>query len=524
MTWVLETDGVAALLAARARRHGDRAFLVHARRDRSLSWAEVDEATLGWTSTLEAFDVPPGTKVGLALADSVTFAVTYLSVIAAGRWAVPIDPAGTDPAGSCLAVGARLLVADEPSPGAGAETLVLRSLGPRPADGRRGAGRGLLEELEGPPGVLLRSSGTTGQPKVVALDQRRLLHTARSVALHHRLVVALDQRRLLHTARSVALHHRLGEEDRVFSALPLFHINAEVVVLLAGLLSGGTLVLDDRFHARDCWSKVLAHRCTWVNAVPAVIARLADLGPPPPLALRFVRSASAPLTPELRRRFEALTGVPVVETYGMTEAGSQITASPLDGSGKPGSVGRPVGVELRVREDGREARAGAVGSIEIRGPGVITRYAAGGEGRIGVAGWLETGDLGRLDAEGDLFLCGRSDDVINRGGEKVYPREIEEVLLEDPAVTGAVVIAGCDDVFGEVPLAYLTVRGASGLDGGRHARTVALEALDRCAKALPRAKRPQRIGVLAELPRGATGKVIRRRIAPSAERLVVSVP
>jgi acyl-CoA synthetase (AMP-forming)/AMP-acid ligase II len=349
---------------------------------------------------------------------------------------------------------------------------------------------------------VLRSSGTTGRPKVVALDQRQLLHTA----------------------RSVVEHHGLSEDDRAFSALPLFHINAEVVVLLAALVSGGTVVLDDRFHARDFWARVLEHDCTWVNAVPAIVARLVDLGPPPALALRFVRSASAPLAPPLRQRFEAMTGVPVVETYGMTEAGSQIAAGPLDGSGKPGSVGRPVGVELRVRDRRRPVPPGVVGSIEIRGPGVIRRYVSGGEDRIDAEGWLVTGDLGRLDADGDLFLCGRSDDVINRGGEKVYPREIEEILLEDPAITGAVVVAGEDLVFGQVPLAYVTVRGVDGAAAHRQGEAVAAQALERCTKALPRAKRPQRIGVLADLPRGATGKVLRRGLCPSSQHLLASVP
>ena len=160
------------------------------------------------------------------------------------------------------------------------------------------------------------------------------------------------RRSSLHTARCVVAHHDLTADDRCFNSLPLFHINAEVVALLSSLVAGSCLVLDDRFHRTGFWELMGERRVTWINAVPAIISRLAELRPDEtvPAGVRFIRSASAPLPVATADRFEERTGIPVVETYGMTEAASQITAHPLSVPRRAGSVGVPVGVELRVVE------------------------------------------------------------------------------------------------------------------------------------------------------------------------------
>jgi acyl-CoA synthetase (AMP-forming)/AMP-acid ligase II len=212
----------------------------------------------------------------------------------------------------------------------------------------------------------------------------------------------------------------------------------------------------------------------------------------------------------------------------MTEAASMITANPLDGPRKAGSAGRPAGTEVRVvSRDGdllRLCPPGTIGRVQIRGPGVITEYAAGGPaGAIDADGWLETGDLGHLDQDGYLFLAGRSDDVINRGGEKIYPREIEEFLLTQPGVRSAVVVAASDEVLGQRPVAYVVpadpavpaVSGdpATGPGWPDLAASDLADALRAaCSAALPRPKRPTEFCLVPELPLGATGKVSRRRL------------
>jgi oxalate---CoA ligase len=236
--------------------------------------------------------------------------------------------------------------------------------------------------------------------------------------------------------------------------------------------------------------------------------------------IRFARSASAPLAPSTLGRFEGRTGISVLETYGMTEAASQIAANPIDPRHhRPGSVGLGVGTEIRiVDEDGGPVRPDTVGAVEIRGDHVTDRYwAATGDGLVerparGAAGWLPTGDIGRFDGDGFLYLVGRSDDVINRGGEKLYPAEVEAVLLDDARVRAAVVVGRPHPVVGEEPVAFVLADVAP----AERPRLV-IQLHRRCARALSAFKRPVEISVAETLPAGPTGKVrradVRRRAA-----------
>jgi acyl-CoA synthetase (AMP-forming)/AMP-acid ligase II len=351
--------------------------------------------------------------------------------------------------------------------------------------------------------LAMTSSGTTGAPKIVPLTE--------------------DQ--LLHAARAVVAHHRLGADDRGYSPLPLFHINGIVVGVLSTLVSGSSLVVDGRFSRQWFWDRAARHRATWVNLVPAIVALLADAPPPPPdvaSRIRFARSASAPLATATQLRFEQQCGIPVLETYGMTEAASQIAANPLPADEhRRGSVGRPVGVELRILgDDGQRLGPDTVGRVEIRGDSVVSSYWSPSSGGVlherpatNRCGWLATGDLGRVDGDGFLYLVGRDDDVINRGGEKIYPREIEEVLLADRRVRAAAVIGRAHPIVGEEPVAFVVA--ASGWEDS----ALAGELSARCCANLSAFKRPAEITVAASLPAGPTGKVrrgeLRRLVAES---------
>ena len=222
-------------------------------------------------------------------------------------------------------------------------------------------------------------------------------------------------------------------------------------------------------------------------------------------------------------RFEASTGIPVIETYGMTEAASQITAHPLSVPRRPGSVGLPVGVELRIVRQSDpvgsplEAPEFHIGHVEIRGPSVVEGYVGGThQDRFHPDGWLRTGDLGHRDADGFVYLDARTDDVINRGGEKVLPREVEEVIGADAMIASVAVVGRDDPELGQVPVAYVVLRAVAGEDGPDHApsRLEAREVADRIQKALERdlvrAKRPVALCVVESMPAGPTGKVKRR--------------
>jgi oxalate---CoA ligase len=451
-----------------------------------LTFAGLRRATAGWARFLDRAGVAPGAAVALRLPDPLGYATALVGIVGAGRVVVPLDPAapGSELARMLAAARPQAIACDLPVRDLPAGVTVLRPAGAL-AGGTEWAAR-----PSGTGGIFLCTSGTTGTPKGILLRE--------------------DQ--IGHVAAAVASHHRLSPADRGYCCLPLFHINAEVVGLLATLAAGACLVVDRKFSRRGFWPLIEEKRITWINAVPAIITVLAMdpfYNERSGVHVRFIRSASAPLAPSVLERFERAFGIPVVETYGMTEAASMITANPLDGPRKPGSVGLPAGAEVRVVAASGAACSGpgAVGRVQIRGRGVITKYAAGGPvGAIDPEGWLDTGDLGRFDEDGYLFLAGRSDDVINRGGEKIYPREIEDFLLALEGVSSAAVVAAPDEVLGERPVAYVARAGSWSPDKLEYALREACEA------GLPRAKRPSAFFVVEEMPLGPTGKIARRRL------------
>ena len=460
---------------------------------RTLTYAGLRRSTQAWARCLDRAGVPAGAGVALRLADPLGYATALVAILAAGRVVIPLDPAAP------AAEVARVLAVARPQAAVSDSDRGLPPgltvLGPAEAQDAAGAeaqdAAGIPGGADAAGGIFLCTSGTTGTPKGILLRE--------------------DQ--LSHVAAAVAGHHRLSPADRGYCCLPLFHVNAEVVGLLATLAARACLVLDGKFTRRGFWPLIEQRRITWINAVPAIITVLA-MDPPAtrvPGRVRFVRSASAPLPPGTLRRFEDAFGIPVVETYGMTEAASMITANPVDGPRKAGSVGLPAGTEVRVAERAGSAyvpcRAGTVGRVQIRGRGVIREYARGGPAdAVDPEGWLDTGDLGHLDQDGYLFLAGRADDVINRGGEKIYPREIEDFLIAQPGVWSAAVVAARDEVLGERPVAYVVPAGP----WRRHEMEEALR--EACEAALPRPKRPSAFCLVQELPLGPTGKVARRRL------------
>jgi len=465
------------LIASQAETRGDTACFIDAGSGAVLTYDDLalDVASCQSLDTRHRLRAGP---VGLVIAGPVTFARTFLALLSAGFTIAPLDPATTSAGLDHDIRDLRLttLVSDRPDLPTSLPTF-------RPFDWVRPGRPPRITAVSSASvgSVVLRSSGTTGRRKQILLPETQLLHTA----------------------YEIAQHHELTPDDRGFSPLPLFHVNAEVVGLLATLVAGASLVLGNRFHRSAFWLTVGRHRVTWLNAVPAILAILA-LEPPPYEAvrrIRFARSASAPLAPAVLDRFETTTGIPVLETYGMTEAASQITANPLSGPRRKGSVGLPVGCELRVRAGDRTCAPGQAGTVHIRGAGVIPGPLPGG--------WLDTGDLGYVDGDGYLFLTGRADDVINRGGEKLLPRTIEDVALGDPDVAAAVAVGVPDPILGSVPVLFAQPTNDC---GRRDAGRLADRLRTRCEEQLPGAHRPARIDVVESLPLGATGKLSHRLV------------
>ncbi|WP_250280437.1 AMP-binding protein [Frankia sp. CiP1_Cm_nod2] len=489
---------VTGWLGVRGREQPGQVYLREARGNRSVTYGEMAALVQRWQTDLDAHGPRPRGRIAILVSDPLDFAVVFLAVLVSGRHAVPLDP-DAPPAELERALARTrpdLVVTDRPLP----PTCALRQLSPRLTTGHTvtsspsAAGHGGARcRLSG--GVLLTSStdsSTAGATREIFLDGGQLAHVA----------------------AAAARHHQLTRTDTGYNPLPLIHVNAQVTGLLATLCGGGTLVLDRRFRRRGFWTMIRNHQVTWINGVPSVVALLA-MDPRAAQArdcrVRFVRSASAPLPVPVLQAFEEATGVPVLETYGMAEAGGLITANPPRGAGKPGSVGLPVGSEVRVVDDeAMPCPPQEAGRVQIRGPGVIRAYAGpAGADSFTPDGWLDTGDTGFTDTDGYLYLTGRGDGMINRGGEKVSPREVEEVLLADPRVRRAVVVGRPDAVLGEVPVALVVP--ANGPDP-----LLVAELVERCEAGLATFKRPTSIEIVTDLPGGRNGPL---RQLPGTARL-----
>ncbi len=340
--------------------------------------------------------------------------------------------------------------------------------------------------------LLMYTSGTTGRPKGVMLTQANLVANAEAIAAEHALTAS----------------------DRVLGVLPLYHINAFAVTMLAPLASGGSVAMAPRFSAARFWDQALDNGCTWINVVPTIVSYLLEADAPArSLAqLRFCRSASAALPPEHLRSFERKFGLGIIETMGLTETVAPSFSNPLDATGrKLGAVGRASGCEARIIDaELRPLPDGSTGELAIRGPNVMHGYYKNPEATAAAFtrdGWLRTGDLGHRDSDGFFFVTGRIKELIIKGGENIAPREIDEALLKHPAVLDAAAVGVPDTHYGQEILACVVLRP------GMTASEEEIRAF--CEATLGRYKTPKRVRFMDDLPRGPSGKVQRLKLADS---------
>ena len=468
------------------------AFLVEAESGRSLNY----EQTLAAVCTLRRLLGDEPRHLTLALPGGIVNALFWLGALSGGHHLHPLAPHATDAEKVAAARRQRpdILVVEREEDAYGFDSPQARVL-------TRQMGEILIEQTRREPlltaregYVYLTTSGSTGEPKGVVLAERQVAWTA-------------DQ---------VRRSHKLAPEDRGLTVLPFFHVNAPVVSLCASLLAGGTVVIARRFSLRQFWNWVERYQITWASIVPTIVALLLETERPAflPGCLRFMRTGSASLPPAHLRAFEERFGIPLIETYGLSEAASQVVANPVPPAPhKPGSAGLPAGVKLRIcspcvvgdeqGEQGlRDVPQGEIGEVCLAGPAIIRGYQRDEGREVFQDGWFRTGDLGYLDEDGYLFLKGRKREVINRGGENIAPREIEEVLQSYPLVCEAAVVGRPDSIYGEQAVAYLTTRA------GWNAES--LEQLRRyLARQLSPPKVPIDLIVLAELPRNGAGKIDR---------------
>lgn len=340
--------------------------------------------------------------------------------------------------------------------------------------------------------MLMYTSGTTGRPKGV-------LHTHAS---------------LLAGGWTATLAHHLTPQDRALCVLPIYHINGLCVTVMGPLISGGSVVVCEKFSASRFWKTCAAHEITWFSVVPTIISHLlhgdADPDAETKARIRFGRSASAALAVETHAAFESRFGIPIVETMGLTETAAQILSNPLPpGLRKIGSPGKAYGNEVAILSSAlAPVPCGTEGEIVVRGPNVMREYYKNPEATQTTFtddGWLRTGDLGKIDADGYVFVTGRLKELIIKGGENIAPREVDEALYAHPDVVEAAAFARPCASYGE------RVEAAVKLRDGATVAPAELVAL--CQQKLGKFKTPDVVHVMDELPKGPSGKIQRLRLA-----------
>ncbi len=435
---------------------------------------------------LASLGVGAGDVIATMVPNCVEMVLTLFAAWRMGVAVTPVNPAlTTGEAGYQLAdSGAKVLIADAASAGklSGTDIRLIPVEDVGGLDGPVPPLRAEADDLA----LLVYTSGTTGRPKGVMLDHANL------AAMTEQIVTALD----------------IGPATRVLLVLPLFHVNGIMASVVSPLAAGGSTVILSRFDPKTFWQQVEKHRPTYFSAVPTIYLMLNSLPPevtPDLSSLQFVVCGAAPMPADAIHEFEHRYRVPMIEGYGLSEGTVASAINPLHGRHKPGTVGPPFpGQEIGIADGaGQRLSQGEIGEVVIRGANVMRGYL-GNPGATAEAlrdGWLYTGDLGYLDADGYLVLVDRKKDMIIRGGENIYPTEIESVLYQHPAVQEAAVVGRPDPVYGEQPVAYVLLRP------GAHATPD--ELIEHCKLALAKFKVPRGVYLMDSLPKNTIGKILK---------------
>ena len=478
-----------------------------------VTYGELWARTNDTVRVLRGLNIGPSDRVAVVLPNGPDAAIAIL-MVAAGSVCVPLNPGYTAREWQHhfqdLQISALLTCAGAASASRDAATafsIPIIDLVPQPSEGSSAfrllgaatssVGKPALAPKSGDAFILL-TSGTASLPKGVPLTQAAVCRSAYNVGS----TLALEPR------------------DRLLNVLPLFHVHGLVSGVLAALASGSSVICTTGFDAAKFFGDLKQFSPTWYTAVPAIhqavlsAARAGAVGVKP-CSLRVIRSASSTLPSSVSNGLEGLFEVPVIDTYGMTEAASQIAANPVKRR-KPGSVGQPAGSEVRITDDeGRPLPAGGRGEITLRGP-TVTRGYVNDPAATKAAfrdGWFRTGDLGYLDDDGYLFIVGRIKDIINRGGQKIAPVEVEQILLGHPDVVEAAVFSIHHPRLGE------DVAAAVVLSQGAEATAQGLR--DFAAERLARFKVPGLVRIVSGIPKGPAGKIKRSELAAA---LAIALP
>jgi long-chain acyl-CoA synthetase len=340
--------------------------------------------------------------------------------------------------------------------------------------------------------IIIYTSGTTGKPK--------------GCLLTHGNIIA--------NARQISEWLSFSENDRLLTIMPLFHMNAVSVTTMSALYAGGSTVISPKFSAKRLWNMISDYGITSFGSVATMLSILLNTYPdgvPEGLQttqLRFAMCGSAPVPAEVMKKFEETFNCPVIEGYGLSESTCRSTFNPPDERRRPGSCGLPIGNEMKVfDEEDREVADGELGEIVLRGANILKGYYKNPEATASAFrnGWFHTGDVGYRDRQGFFFIVDRKSDMIIRGGENIYPREIDEILYQHPAVAAAATIGIPDQLYGEEVAAFVVLK--DGLNVSEE------QLINYCTERLADYKCPKSIRIIKDIPKGPTGKLLKRELA-----------
>lgn len=506
----VDMNTVQSLIDQQAADRPDEIFLIVPESGKTVTYAQLQAHSRMIAGYLAAMGIAEDEKVAFLLPNGYWSAVLFLGVMYSGRVIVPLNAVSGEAALSYVIEhsDSRVILADdryiEKFSGLMADfaediTIIRTDVNKGPQWSCKAvdtdAKISMVDTSDA--SVLIYTSGTTGQPK--------------GVILSHGNTIA--------GGRNTMIAHDLDSRDRALCVLPLYHINGEMVTVMGPLVSGGSLVIPERFSCSTFWNHMTNYNCTWFSVVPTIIAYLLEDAERngfnrSELAglknMRFGRSASSALAPEMHKAFEDRFDVPVIETMGLTETAAQILSNPMPpAKPKYGSPGLAVGNEAKViDEQGNECPVGVSGELMIRGDNVLSGYYKNEEATCEALepdGWLHTGDIAMKDEDGFFFITGRIKELIIKGGENIAPREIDEALYEHPAILEAAGFGYPDKHYGQEVMACVALKpGMECSESELSEFTVSM---------LGTFKSPKRIFFMKDLPKGPSGKIQRLKLA-----------
>lgn len=499
----VEPRSIPELLKQRVEGAPDKPFLFSEADKRQFSYKEFEAAVQRTARMLDAHEVGKGDVVSLLLPNSVEYVIAYFACWQIGALAGPINSllksqeiayVISNSEAKALLVNSEFLpvvetIRDElPSLRA-----VITFDNEAEATSSHSEGRMQLPDIDcDHEAIIIYTSGTTGKPKGCLLTHGNVIANARQI------------------------RNWLGftENDRLLTIMPLFHMNAVSVTTMSALYAGGSSVVSAKFSASRFWQIISDYQITSFGSVATMLSMLLSTYPdgvPADLKtdqLRFAMCGSAPVPAEVLRRFEERFNCLVIEGYGLSESTCRSTFNPPDQRRRPGSCGVPIGNEMSVvDEEDREVPAGELGEIVLRGENILKGYYKNDAANATAFrnGWFHTGDIGYRDEDGFYFIVDRKSDMVIRGGENIYPREIDEVLYQHPAIAAAAAVGVPDALYGEEVAAVVVLKPG--------ANATEQEVIDFCKARLADFKCPKTVHFVEDIPKGPTGKLLKRELA-----------